>query len=82
MKYKLILIILLIFIGQELNSQVPPGSYQRSCHYWRMRGETLVACCANVPQNCDFGNETSLPNARSCKGDIENRFGQLRCTKW
>jgi serine/threonine protein kinase len=59
----------------------PHGSYTRSCVNARITGDTLIALCRRRPQDGGDGSWglSSLPNVRSCAGDIGNDDGQLVC---
>ncbi len=84
MKFKLILIILLIFIEQELNSQIPSGTYQQTCDsIWVSRTGILHARCKTGRYNGHVAmhRRTQLHNSWDCAGFIENQSGDLVCNK-
>ncbi|WP_437769521.1 hypothetical protein WMF27_07935 [Sorangium sp. So ce281] len=56
----------------------PRGSYLRTCRNIRMDRGTLYARCEDRRGNW---HPTRLVDARRCRGDIENRNGQLRCDR-
>ena len=55
---------------------LPPGSYQRSCQQLHWAGTTLVGECRR--EDGGFSG-TGLAGANTCRGDIANINGQLRC---
>lgn len=57
-------------------TDIPPGSYQKSCRDITMKGVTLYATCQN---SSGQWQKTSLSDAGGCKGDIRNLDGQLVC---
>jgi hypothetical protein len=60
----------------DSGSNLPAGSFQRSCSRIRMNGDTLIADCKDT--NGAYG-ETSLQRAFNCKVGIENIDGILTC---
>ena len=65
--------------GQPAQARgTPPGSYLNSCTDVRMEGGSLVARCRRAN-----GGErrTTLSDARSCVGGIDNVNGELRCNR-
>ena len=65
--------------GQPAQTRgTPPGSYLNSCTDVRMEGGSLVATCRRAN-----GGErrTTLSDARSCVGGIDNVNGELRCNR-
>ena len=68
-----------ISYGQPAQARgTPPGSYLNSCTAVRMEGGSLVATCRRAN-----GGErrTTLSDARSCVGGIDNVNGELRCNR-
>lgn len=54
----------------------PNGSYVQTCQNIQMNGNRLQASCRKKNQKW---RNTSLDNAYSCRGDIQNDNGKLRC---
>ncbi len=61
---------------QDDDGWLPPGSYRDSCRDMEMRQGTLVAECKDRNGRWRY---TELASARSCRGDIANVDGILRC---
>jgi len=57
---------------------LPRGSYQETCRRARVEDDTLTAEC--VDQNGRW-RYTELQSFRSCRGDIRNVNGMLRCRR-
>jgi hypothetical protein len=56
----------------------PGGSYMGSCRDVRMRGDTLLALCRRMDGRLQG---STLPDVRSCVGDIGNQNGTLVCNR-
>lgn len=61
-----------------LVGNVPGGSYTQSCQDIRVNGDDLEARCPN--RNGDF-HGTKLDDYSSCRSDIINDDGHLRCSR-
>lgn len=57
---------------------IPPGSYRQTCFNIQMQNWTLYANCQDVDGRW---RTTSLPDVRSCVGDVTNVNGELRCNR-
>jgi hypothetical protein len=57
---------------------VPRGSYRSTCRRVRVEDGTLTAECVDRNGRWRY---TELPNFRSCRGDISNVNGWLRCRR-
>jgi hypothetical protein len=58
--------------------QLPDGSYRKTCRYERLDGYHLKAECRR-----DDGTwRASWLDLRSCRKDIRNQDGYLRCGEW
>jgi len=55
----------------------PDGSYQATCTNITLNGETLTASCTRFDGS---KNNTELPFATSCVGNVSNVDGNLVCT--
>jgi Beta/Gamma crystallin/CVNH domain len=63
---------------QDGDDWLPPGSYRESCRDEEMRRGTLTAECKDRNARWRY---TELANVRSCRGDIFNADGILRCRR-
>src|SRR5215471_12353866 len=71
-------ILLVIMLGATSRAQfgeLPSGSYQQTCRDIRSNGSQLIATCRK--QDGSYRN-TAL-DTTSCRGNIVNDDGQLRC---
>ena len=57
-------------------NRFPRGSYIRTCRDIRLEGDTLRASCQ---KNDSRWRDTSLKHAPSCRGQLINDNGRLRC---
>jgi hypothetical protein len=57
---------------------VPRGSYQDTCRRIRVEDDTLMAECVDRNGRWRY---TELQSVRSCRGDISNANGWLRCRR-
>jgi CVNH domain len=62
--------------GRYGDNGIPYGSYSQTCQNIRINGDSLQASCQK--KNGKWRN-TSLGNYRSCRGEIQNDNGKLRC---
>lgn len=71
----------LVFLAFALQTSAyagnPPGSYQQTCTNIVLNGETLTASCTRFDGS---KNNTELPFATSCVGNVSNVDGNLVCT--
>ena len=64
------------FRDRNAMGRFPRGSYSRTCRDIRMEGNSLRASCQ---KNNSRWRDTSLKNFGSCRGQIINDNGRLRC---
>jgi hypothetical protein len=69
-------VLLVLSFGTGTSQQIPSGSYQGTCQNSYVRGETLFSTCLDEKQQL---NTAELSNFKSCKKDISNDNGALKC---
>ena len=78
------LIIGYLFCVSETNAQkmtVPPGSYQRSCINFTVKGNVLQANCNFSGGDKTFKSPNDFEDFFLCADDIRNDDGRIKCTK-
>lgn len=75
--YAIVLTIAALAIGVRADGQeIPKGSYQQSCVGIQIRFDILIARCKTAKSDL---KGTVLEDYASCRGDIANDNGKLRC---